>query len=81
MPDHVPRGMAIPPQHPGASVIGFRKGERAIAIARLYGKEGNFSGEHFWARGDAVSTVGFAREPVRPYIREQESADDHSGPF
>jgi REP-associated tyrosine transposase len=81
MPDHVPRGMAIPPQYPVASVIGFLKGKSAIAIARLYGKERNFSGEHLWARGYAVSTVGFEREQVRPYIREQESADDHSGPF
>jgi hypothetical protein len=31
-------------------VIGFLKGKSALAIARLYGKERNFSGEHFWAR-------------------------------
>ena len=40
-----------------------------------------FSGEHFWARGYAVSTVGFELEQVRQYIREQESADDNSGQF
>ena len=34
------------------------EGKEAIAIARLSGKERNFSGEHFWARGYAVSTVG-----------------------
>jgi putative transposase len=44
-----------------ASVIGFLKGKSAIAIARLSGKERNFSGEHFWARGYAVSTVGFGK--------------------
>jgi putative transposase len=38
-------------KHPVASVIGFPKGTSAIAIARLCGKERNFSGEHFWARG------------------------------
>ena len=81
MPDHVPRCIAIPPKHPVAAVIGFRKGKSAIAMARLCGKERNFSGEHFWARGDAVLTVGFELEQVRPYIREQDSADGNSGQF
>src|SRR5215469_5600089 len=48
----------------------FLKGKSAIAIARLSGKERNFSGEHFRARGYAVSTVGFELEQVRQYIRE-----------
>jgi putative transposase len=55
MPDHVHMCIAIPPKHPVASVIGFLKRKSAIAIARLGGKERNFSGEHFWARGYAVS--------------------------
>jgi putative transposase len=76
MPDHVHMCIAIPPlKHPVASVIGFLKGKSAIAIARLSGKERNFSGEHFWARGYAVSTVGFELEQVRQYIREQDAAD------
>ena len=49
MPDHVHMCIAIPPKHPVASVIGFLKGKSAIAIARLNGKERNFTGEHFWA--------------------------------
>ena len=65
MPDHVHMCIAIPPKHPVASVIGFLKGKSAIAIARLCGKERNFTGEHFWARGYAVSTVGFELEQVR----------------
>ena len=75
MPDHVHMCIAIPPKHPVASVIGFLKGKSAIAIAGLCGKERNFSGEHFWARGYAVSTVGFELEQVRQYIREQDAAD------
>jgi putative transposase len=55
-----------------ASVIGFLKGKSAIAIARMRGKERNLTGEHFWARGYAVSTVGFEWEQVRQYIREQD---------
>ena len=37
--------------------------------------ERNFTGEHFWAHGYAVSTVGFELEQVRTYIREQDAAD------
>ena len=59
MPDHVHMCIAIPPKHPVASVIGFLKGKSAIAMARLCGKERNFTGEHFWACGYAVSIVGF----------------------
>ena len=62
-----------------ASVIGFLKGKSAIA--RLCGKERNFTGEHFWARGYAVSTIGFELEQVRQYIREQDNADGASGSF
>ena len=81
MPDHVHMCIAIPPKQPVASVIGFLKGKSAIAIARLGGKERNFSGEHFWARGYAESTVGFELEQVKQYIREQEAADGNNGSF
>src|SRR5207247_8949124 len=81
MPDHVHMCIAIPPKHPVASVIGFLKGKSAIAIARLGGKERNFSGERFLARGDAVSTGGFELEQVRQYIREQEAADGNNGSY
>ena len=76
MPDHVHMCMEIPPKHAVASVIGYLKGKSAIAIARQFaGRDRNFAGEPFWARGYAVSTVGFELEHVRAYIREQEEAD------
>jgi len=76
MPDHVHVCIAIPPKYAVASMIGFLKGKSAIAVARqLCGKERNFTGEHLWARGYAVSTVGFKLEQVRQYIRDQEEAD------
>src|SRR6266851_7798697 len=82
MPDHVHMCLEIPPKHSVASVIGFIKGKSAIAIARKFsGKERNFTGEHFWARGYAVSTVGFELEAIRKYIREQEEADGPEGRF
>jgi putative transposase len=81
MPDHVHMCIEIPPKHSVASVIGFIKGKSAIMITRRFlQKNRNFVGEHFWARGYAVSTVGFELEAVRKYIREQE-ANDESGRF
>jgi REP-associated tyrosine transposase len=74
--DHVHMCIEIPPKHAVASVIGFLKGKSALAIARrVQEKERNLTGEHFWARGYAVSTVGFELESVKKYIREQETAD------
>jgi len=76
MPDHVHMCITIPPKYSVASVIGFLKGKSAIAIARQFGgKQRNFTGEHFWARGYAVSTVGFELEQVRSYIHAQENGD------
>jgi putative transposase len=76
MPDHVHMCIEIPPKYVVASVIGYLKGKSGIAIARQFaGRDRNFAGEHFWARGYAVSTVGFELEQVRTYIREQEGAD------
>ena len=76
MPDHRHICIEIPPKYAVASVFGFLKGQSAITIARQFsGRERIFTGEHFWARGYAVSTVGFELEQVRAYIRAQEQAD------
>jgi putative transposase len=76
-PDHVHMCIEIPPKYAVASVIGYMKGKSAIAIARRFSqKERNYTGEHFWARGYAVSTVGFEIVTVKKYIREQEDADE-----
>ena len=57
-------------------MVGYLKGKSAIPIARTYGgRERNFVGEHFWARGYWVSTVGRDEAEVRRYIREQEAED------
>lgn len=80
-PDHVPMCIAIRPKHPVASVIGFLRGKSAIALARLCGKEQDFAGEHFWARGYAVSTAGFELDQVRQPIRDQDVADGAGAQF
>lgn len=74
--DHVHMEISIPPKHAVASVVGFLKGKSAIWIARLYGgRKRNFVGEHFWARGYFVSTVGKDEAVIRAYIERQEVED------
>lgn len=74
--DHVHVYMAIPPKFSVAQVVGYVKGKSAIHIARTYGgRSRNFTGEHFWARGYFVSTVGRDEEVIRNYIRSQEQED------
>jgi putative transposase len=86
MQDHVHMLIRIPPKYPVAEVMGYLKGKSAIAVARQFGaRKRNFNGEQFWARGYAVSTVGFEEEQIRKYIRNQEQLDargsDEDGEF
>ena len=76
MPDHVHMLIAIPPKHAVAQVVGYIKGKSAIHLARVYGeRKRNFVGQHFWARGYFVSTVGRDEVAIREYIRNQENED------
>ena len=76
MVDHVHMLLSVPPQYSVSSVMGFIKGKSAIHIARIYaGRRRNFVGQHFWARGYWVSTVGKNEAAVRRYIQEQEKED------
>ena len=84
--DHVHMLIAIPPKHSVAEVVGYIKGKSAIAVARQFGnKKKNFNAEKLWARGYAVSTVGFEEEQIRSYIKHQEQLDslgsDEPGEF
>jgi len=76
MPDHVHMLIAIPPKYAVSQVVGYIKGKSAIHLARVYGeRKRNFVGQHFWARGYFVSTVGRDEEVVRRSIRHQEQKD------
>jgi putative transposase len=73
MPDHVHMMVTIPPKYAVSQVVGYIKGKSAIHLARHFGeRRRNFVGQHFWARGYFVSTVGRDEEVIRRYIRNQE---------
>lgn len=74
--DHVHMLIAIPPKYAVSQVIGYLKGKSAIHIARTFGgRHKNFTGEHFWARGYYVSTVGIDEATIRRYIEQQDAED------
>ena len=76
LPDHVHMMIAIPPKYAVSQVTEFIKGKSAIHLARAYGeRKKNFVGQHFWARGYWVSTVGRDEPVIRDYIRNQEHED------
>ena len=76
MPDHVHIMISIPPKHSVSQVIGYIKGKSTIHIARAFaGRKRNFVGQHFWARGYFVTTVGRDEAVIREYIRRQEQED------
>src|SRR5674536_20899 len=76
MPDHLHMMISIPPKYAVSQVIGYIKGKSAIHLARVYGeRKRNFTGQHFWARGYFVSTVGRDETVIREYIRKQEAED------
>jgi len=76
MADHVHMMISIPPKYAVSQVVGFIKGKSAIHIARSYsGRQKNYVGQHFWARGYFVSTVGRDEKVIREYIRHQEQED------
>lgn len=74
--DHVHMLIKIPPKYSIAQVVGYIKGKSAIAVARQFsGRKRNFNGERLWARGYAVSTVGFEEAQIKAYIKNQEQLD------
>ena len=76
MPDHVHMMISIPPKYSVSQVIGYIKGKSAIYVARTFAeKKRNYVGQHFWARGFFVSTVGRDENVIREYIKNQEVED------
>ena len=73
--DHVHILLSVPPKRSVSDVVGFMKGKSAIEVARMQGRKRTYSGQHFWARGYFVSTVGIEEATVQEYIRKQEEED------
>lgn len=76
-PDHVHLVASIPPKLSLSGFLGFLKGKLAIKVFKSYPKlrRKPYWGNHFWARGYFVSTVGLNEDMIRRYVRYQEEQE------
>ena len=73
--DHVHLLAMIPPKFSISKFMGVIKGKTAIRILNKYKdlRVKPYWGNHFWARGYCVDTVGLDTEMVRTYVKFQET--------
>lgn len=72
--DHVHLLVKIPPKVSISEFMGSVKGQTAIRVFKKfpYLRERPYWGNHFWANGYCVDTVGLDTEMIRKYIVYQE---------
>ena len=75
--DHVHLLVGIPPKVSVSKFVGKVKGQTAIRIFQKYKnlKQKIYWGNHFWARGYCVDTVGLDEEMIRKYVKYQEKQE------
>jgi putative transposase len=76
-PDHVHIVVSIPPKVSVSDFMGILKGKTAIKLFKSYPnlKKKPYWGNHFWARGYFVNTVGLDEEMIRRYVKYQEDEE------
>jgi putative transposase len=75
--DHIHMLVSIPPKISVSEYMGYIKGKTAIKMfqANAWLRKKPYWGNHFWARGYFVSTVGLEEEVIRKYIKYQEDEE------
>ncbi|MCF6347594.1 MAG: IS200/IS605 family transposase [Flavobacteriaceae bacterium] len=75
--DHVHLLISVPPKVSISKLMGVLKGKIAIKLFNSYPilKQKPYWGNHFWARGYFVSTVGLDEEMIRKYVKHQEKEE------
>ena len=77
MEDHVHVCLSVPPKYSPAEVMKRIKGNSSERLFREFPKlKKRYWGQHFWARGYFVSTVGADEETIKKYIKEQKKVDN-----
>ena len=76
-PDHVHMVAWILPKHSISYVMGVLKGRTSIRVFKKFPwmKQKPYWGNHFWAEGYCVDTVGLDEEKIRLYVKWQESKE------
>ena len=75
--DHVHVVVSIPPKVSVSDYMGMIKGKTAIKLFKSYPgmRKKPYWGNHFWARGYFISTIGVDEETIRKYVRYQEKQE------
>jgi putative transposase len=75
--DHIHLVLSIPPKVSVSEMMGILKGKLAIKLFKSYPKmkQKPNLGNHFWARGYFVSTVGIDEDVIKRYVKYQEEEE------
>ena len=75
--DHIHLLVSVPPKVSVSELMGTLKGKLAIKLFKSYPrlKQKPYWGNHFWARGYFVSTVGIDEDKIRRYVKYQEQEE------
>ena len=75
--DHVHLIVMVRPKVSISDLLGTIKGRTAIRVFKqfAYLKDKPYWGNHFWARGYCVDTIGLDAEMIRTYVQYQEKRD------
>ena len=75
--DHIHLVISIPPKVSISEMMGILKGKLAIKLFKSYPKmkQKPYWGNHFWARGYFVSTIGLDEEMIKRYVKYQEEEE------
>ena len=75
--DHVHLLVKVPPKRAISEVLGAVKGRTAIRIFKQfpYLRKKPYWGNHFWAKGYFVDTIGVDAEMIRKYVKYQEKIE------
>ena len=75
--DHVHVLASVPPKISILQLMGILRGKIAIKLFKSYPKlkQKPYWGNHFWARGYFVNTVGLDEEMIKRYVKYQEKEE------
>lgn len=75
--DHVHLLVMIPPKISISTYVGTIKGKAAINLFARFPnlRQKPYWGNHFWARGYCVDTIGLDLEKIRKYVKYQEKQE------
>ncbi len=75
--DHVHLLVMVPPKISISNFVGTVKGRTAIRVLNKFKqlRQKPYWGNHFWARGYCVDTVGLDSEKIRKYVKYQEEQE------